>query len=262
MPKLLAACLWLLADMSVAVLSEQVVDAMEQSSGPAFLVAPFGITDTSYESVIFLNNNSSKAERIRIAFNSLLGEEVGSKELHIEARGSSSLSLDTLYSPGHHFGTVGSIIIYAGTELQDTAGFLTISQRGTRKPLLREVFQPSLAFVQSTLRARVAGTFSSPILAVHSLSTMPQRIGIRCLDQGGEVGISYFELPPRMTILFSACVPDAIRKPRYDDVLSGRVSGSPNDKFVDLTVGTPGSVAVWGFSSRQNPLEFFGIEFR
>ena len=112
----------------------------------------------------------------------------------------------------------------------------------------------------------VPKSFSIPVVAIHSMSQLPQRISIVCSESGGSRYDSQLVLPARMTFLVNACISQRAESRTYEQLLNGDTDLNKEDSITKIKVADAqaGSVSVWGFAvarTAESNLQLVGIEF-
>lgn len=233
------------------------------------LVAPLFITNAEFRSVLAIKNSADRPVRVLASFDSLEGEEVGQRLLDLGPSSTATIDVDSIEMVSHRFAAVGSVSIRTRTGRADgISAWLTIASRNSNGRLsMAEDFQIVDDKPRPVQVASIPAPFSVPVLAVHSLSTLPQSISVACSDAEGQSYQSQMTLPPGMTFLVNACISGKSEGRTYEDILRGdgvRTKGDMNIQIKggEMQVG----VAVWGFSSASeqagSKLQIAGIEFR
>lgn len=212
------------------------------------LIAPFGIASPQFSSDISLVNKGRTPALIVAEFDSLVGERVGSKVVLLEPRASTTIDLDSLYSAGHPFGTLGPIKIFVNSARPVAIeGIARIFSRSDGKLRMEERLQPLREKNGSPLKAFIPQSFSVPVLVVHNLADLPQGVVVSCHDGLGETFESEFLLPAHMTFLVNACIRQRNEARSYGQLLTGDSGAAKPAANVEVSTQNKGKIAIWGF---------------
>ena len=237
--------------------------------GRLTLVAPLYVTNAEFMSVVTITNATQNPVSVLASFNSLEGEEVGRKLINVSQHSDASIDVDSVEMTERRFPALGSISLSATpASVGGITSHLTIA---SRRRAGRISVEENLQTVDDNLRplraAFISAALSAPVLAVHSLSELPQRVSINCSDAEGRTYQSQISLPPRMTFLVNACISRESEGRTYEQLLRGDTpewaKGAMN---IQIKSGGPeGSIAVWGFARAGQTigatLQIIGIEF-
>jgi|HubBroStandDraft_2_1064218.scaffolds.fasta_scaffold01628_3 hypothetical protein len=230
------------------------------------LVAPLYITNDHFMSQVTLTNTGDGTVETLVIFDSLEGEEVARKSMALPARSSMSIDLDSVPMTQHRFAPLGSISISAASPSEnDLIGRVSIVSR-TGTDHIEETLQPADEKLRSLQVGFVPASFSVPLLAIHSMSELPQRISVICFESRRGSYESQLVLPGRMTFLVNACVSERSESRTYEQLLSGDAGAKKGDMTIKIKAAdVQGAFSVWGFATASKGAELgpqiVGIEF-
>ena len=247
----------LLAISSWSIAAEQTQDKKLKTE----LVASFCITNPQFTSSLTLSNHTGKNVSAIVHRNSLPGEEVGRTTLKIPAHRTVTISLDSLYSPGHEFGTVGPVFVSVKKSFRNRIdGELVITSRENSRLRVTQPLQRWGSTSGTSLQARIPASLSVPVLATLNAAPVSQHVSLLCTEEGGQHYESDFNIPANLTFLANACITGRSQSRKYDQLLSGDPGPLRKSSVVDVKSQIPGSLYVWGFSAEAQT-GVVGIEF-
>jgi hypothetical protein len=238
------------------------------SSRTVELVAPLFIINADFMSLLTIRNNAGSPTDICLRFHSLEGEEVGHRLLRIECNSGVSIDLDGVDMVSHRFAALGSISLSASnSRIDGISARVTIASRNIDDRIsVDENFRATDARLHSLEAAFVPDSHSVPVLAVYSLSTLPQGVVVDCWDGEGRTYQSEMTLPAGMTFLVNGCISKQSEGRTYDQVL--RADNGQMRTAMNIQVrsrASQGGIVVWGFAGAGKMfgprLRVEGIEF-
>jgi hypothetical protein len=261
-PSSIALCFFALLYFCVSL------SAGPPSSRTVELVAPLFITNADFMSLLTIRNNADSPTDICIWFHSLEGEEVGHRLLRIEGNSGVSIDLDGVDMVSHRFAALGSISLSASNPRVDgISARVTIASRNIDDRIsVDENLRATDARLHSVEAAFVPGSQSVPVLAIHSLSTLPQGVVVDCSDGEGRAYQSEMTLPAGMTFLVNGCISKQSEGRTYEQIL--RADNGQMRTAMNIQVrsrASQGGIVVWGFAGAGKMLgprlRVEGIEF-
>lgn len=221
------------------------------SAGPD-LVAPLFITNAEFTSVLVIRNTTDNPINVLVTFDSLAGEQVGHRRVDVSPRSNVGINVDDVEMTKHEFTELGSIALsVTKASVDGVSGYVKIASRNRDVGVsVEEPFQvvgdnlrrPQVAFVRNPL--------SVPVVAVHSLSALPQSVSITCSDAKGRIYRSEVTLPARMTFLLNACISHKSEGRTYEQLLRGDRGSIKGALDIQIKGGeTNGGIALWAFAS-------------
>lgn len=231
------------------------------------LIAPLYISNDQISSALDLCNGTDSRIEANVILDSLEGEEIARTTVTLAPRSTVHMDVGSIPMVRHRFPDLGSLSV-AALALTDKAftGELAIMSRAEAgKVNLVEHLQPLPDRYPGSFQVGVVPkSFSAPVIAVHSLSSLPQGISVTCSDDLGASYESQFRLPAHLTLLVNACVRGKSENRTYRELLSGD-TGPMRPKSI-IRIGAEEGISVWGFavSSSGAPagLRVQGIEFK
>lgn len=231
------------------------------------LIAPLYISNDQISSALDLCNGTDSRIEANVILDSLEGEEIARTTVTLAPRSTVHMDVGSIPMVRHRFPDLGSLSV-AALALTDKAftGELAIMSRAEAgKVNLVEHLQPLPDRYPGSFQVGVVPkSFSAPVIAVHSLSSLPQGISVTCSDDLGASYESQFRLPAHLTLLVNACVRGKSENRTYRELLSGD-TGPMRPKSI-IRIGAEEGISVWGFavSSSGTPagLRVQGIEFK
>jgi hypothetical protein len=232
------------------------------------LVAPLYITDEQFASEIVITNTSDSSVHLLARLDSLEGEEVGQKQIALRAKSTVTINVDSIDMTEHRFPTLGTISIATTFSRIDTINaYLAIESRTASEGLhIKENFQAVEQKPRPHQVAFVPPSFSVPVLAVHNLSELPERVSIACSDTEGGSYESQLPLAAHMTFLVNACINGKSESRTYQQLLRGDIG--PTKEAMTVHIKIPegdGGFSAWGFAvakpARGSKSQVTSIEF-
>ena len=232
------------------------------------MVAPLYIANDRFTSVLALTNKTDNMVEAFVTFESLEGEETARRPTTLAPRSSISVDVDSVPMTQHRFAALGSISILMASPVEKALiGHVTIVPRsGMEKINVEEDLQPVDAYLSPLRVGFVRASFSVPVLAIHSLSQLSQRILVICSDSANRSYESQLLLQAHMTLLLNACIRGRSEGRTYEQLLNGDTGPMRGGMTIKIKTESPqGAISIWAFAAanvRENPVpQLVGIEF-
>lgn len=232
------------------------------------LIAPLYVSNEHFFSTLTLTNKTDSIIGASVIFDSLEGEEIARRSIALAPRSSLSIRLDSISMSRHRFPALGSISVFSTrAPVEALSGRVTITSRTEgRKVQVEEDLQPVNPYPGPLHVGLVPASFSVPLLAIHSLGELSQRISVICFDRTDKSFESQLLLPPHMTLLLNACIRGRSESRSYEQLLRGDTGPMGGGMTVKVTTTDPkGAISVWGFAAASNGEDsgpqLVGIEF-
>jgi hypothetical protein len=145
------------------------------------LVAPLFIEDGGFSSTLVLVNNSALTTYADVAVRDLRGETIGMRRVSFVPYGQSLLSLHDMVKSTASAATTGSILVMQSPDLQGMtiAAQLLLTYRDSSSPIyLDEELEMLSPDGSQMLRAVTDRSIGSPLVAISSVTDMPQHIRV------------------------------------------------------------------------------------
>jgi hypothetical protein len=220
--------------------------------GKVALVAPLYIANDRFTSKLALMNKTDDAVAVFVTLDSLEGEETARRPTTLAPHSSISMDVGSIPMTEHRFAALGSISISVASPVEKAlAGQVTIASRaGIPKIQIEEDLQPVDAYPVPLHVGFVPASFSVPVLAIHSLDQLPQRISVVCSDSRGGSYESQVVLPGHMTFLVNACISEKSERRTYEQVLSGDTGPRMGHMTIKIkATDLQRAISVWGFAT-------------
>ncbi|HVN20986.1 MAG TPA: hypothetical protein VMU05_19530 [Dongiaceae bacterium] len=234
---------------------------------PMPLVAPLFIQDANFSSTLVLVNNSAKQTYADMVILDQRGDTIAKRRVVLDPYGQSQVDLDAVIKSSAAIATSGSVLVMQSPDLQGmtVAAQLLLTYGGSSQPnYLDEELEMLSADGSQMLRAVADRAIGSPLVAISSVSEMPQHIRVQCVTENGAAEAKTFVLTAGETIITEACAEGTVHGVDFA-VASGTAAYGP-ERAVGISLTSdamPGSFAAFALAPHgdKNSLYFSSIPF-
>ncbi len=252
------SCFVFLAAFSLAEVDAQAQQpSISAPATPIPLVYPLFVEDGDFTSTLIMVNGSAMSTYADVALRSPDGTTVATQRVQFPPFSQQQINIRSMRNSGTEPNiTHGSITLTQSQSLSGIAivGTIAITQLSSSVPhyIDEEPTRPGASSSQ-TLRGVADGSVGSPLVAIASLSTMPQHVTISCLA-GNSAVTSTVTVAPEQTVLTPACS----RNLSSDSDLDWYVQNLPDIQHgpVGLALtsdAAPGSYTAFSLAPHDSP---------
>lgn len=224
---------------------------------PMTPVLPLFVAEPNFTSSLIMVNITNVATYADVVLTGLNGKEITEKRIQLAPRSQESVDIGALLTSVASPATTGRVTVTQDSMFMGMIGAqLLLTYSGSAEPnyIDEDEAMPSPTGSQ-VLRGVADDPSASPVLAVTSLSNMPQTLAIECSAEAGVTFTKSVALPAQGTLIAEACSGRAIANGDLESIV-----GPQNDKQresrplgISLTTNAmPGSFAAFGLTPHKD----------